>query len=137
MNNSKFTLMLSLRFESEDAIDFITDILGVLPTSYQTKGGTKFKFIQLGKNIWLFSKKYSNWDGSVSICVEDFLSNIPDYLQRIKIAQKYAKCFLRISVVSDWAQAGFFIEPKEIGRIYDLDIPVEISIFSWGNCVTE
>ena len=137
MVNSTYDLTISLTFESVDPIGHISSIMGVSPTSYLNKERSKFSFYKSDKNIWVYAKKYRDYDGSISIQLEDFFAGIPDYSSKIKNARQYAKCAFRISVVTNWAQSGFSLGTKELEVIHCLDIPLEVSVFSWGNCVSE
>lgn len=137
MISHTFDLTVSLTFESVNALGHISTILGVSPTSYINKEKPKFSFVKSDKYVWVYSKKYRDYDGSVAVHIDDFLADIPDYSSKIRIACQYANCALRISVVTNWAQSGFSLGTKELEIIHRLDIPLEISVFSWGNCVDE
>lgn len=137
MTNATYDLTISLLFKSANEIEHISSIMEVSPTSYINKEHSKHRFIECNTNVWVYAKKYKDYDGSIAIHIEDFFSYIPDYLSKIASARKYAECTLRISIVTDWAQSGFSLEPKELDTIRSLNIPLEVSIFSWGNCMNE
>lgn len=137
MTNSTYDLTISLLFKSVKDIEHISSIMEVQPTSYINKEHSKYRFIECDTNVWVYAKKYQDHDGSIAVHIGDFFSYIPDYLSKIASARKHADCTLRISIVTDWAQSGFSLGTNELEIIRSLDIPLEVSIFSWGNCMDE
>lgn len=137
MVDSTFDLTISLIIKSSNSLEHISTVLGISPTSYRNREQSQFGFIESDKNIWVYSKKYRNYDGNISIQISNFLDDIPNYSFGITFARQHAECTIRISIISDWAQNAFSLESKELEVIRNLDVPLEVSIFSWGNCVSE
>lgn len=137
MINSVFDLAISLKFESENALDWISDLLGVCPTTYIPKGMTLFDFVKADKYIWVLTKRSSEYDGNKPIEIGTFFDTVPDILLKIEDIKQHARCSFRISVVSEWAQIGYTINPENLAYLNRLSIPLEISVFSWGRCVDE
>lgn len=135
MTNSTFDLALSLKFESENTLDWLSDFLGIYPTTYIPKGTSQFDFIKYDKNIWILTKKYSNYNGNDPIGIDSFLDSISNLLPKIEDIKQHINCSFRVSVVSEWAQICYTIKPDSLAILNRLSIPLEISVLSWGHCI--
>ena len=84
-------------------------------------------------DIWTYKKTYT-CEGSVDDLLIDFLHETNLTKQKSAHLSRLGNCSLRISLVSDYAQMGISLSHSSIKRIEELEIPLEISVFSWGEC---
>lgn len=132
---SEFDLGICLIIESAEPIEYISKIMGIPPSRSIKKGESRFVFTsKADNNIWMFRKRFKKPTG-FSACLQQFFEEIPEFDSRISELMHWGTCALRISVVSVFGQIGLSLSPKDIGLLNQLEIPVEISVFSYGNCV--
>lgn len=132
-----FNITLALKFESSEQLEWISDVLGLSPSLYFPKTSAKTGTAERNQNVWVYKKKICGYTGDASVCINEFLESIPNISQKLEYIGQYAKCIFRLSIVSEWAQIGFFLTPKDMDSLSRLSIPLEVSIFSWGNCEKE
>ena len=84
-------------------------------------------------DIWTYKKTYMR-EGSVDDFLNDFLHEANLTKQNIAHLSRLCNCSLRISLVSKYAQMGISLAHSSIKKIEELEIPLEISVFSWGEC---
>ena len=59
MIDTTFDVSICLKIETEESVDFITDILNLQPTDSIKKGERKSKILdETENNIWLYDVKY-------------------------------------------------------------------------------
>ena len=84
-------------------------------------------------DIWTYKKTYT-CEGSVDDFLIDFLHETNLTKQKSAHLSRLGNCSLRISLVSNYAQMGISLSHSSIKRIEELEIPLEITVFSWGEC---
>ena len=130
-----FDLMICFKIETNDEIDTITNILNINPTDYILKGVSRSVVLEPAeKNVWMYDKKYRNCN-SIETLLQNFFEDIPNLFNKIGELRAYGEISIRLSIISDFAQIGFTLSEKDIKYLNCLNIPVEISIFSWGGCI--
>ena len=132
-----FDLLIVLKIETDENIEFVSDILNLSPTDSIKKGERKYKLLdESERNIWMYNKKIRDCkEIGDKLC--EFLENIPQLFLRIEELKKIGIVTIRMSVVSEFAQIGVSLSEKDLTMLSCLKIPFEISIFSWGKCVDE
>ena len=134
MTDATFNLSICLKIETEENIDFITDVLNLRPTDLIKKGERKSRVLDAAEsNIWIYDVKYGdckNIEGKIS----EFLDGIPQLFQKTKDLERIGTVTIRISIVSDFAQLGVGFSKKDLSLLSCLQIPIEISVLSWGQC---
>lgn len=130
-----FDLMICFKIETNDEIDTITNILNINPTDYILKGVSRSVVLEPAeKNVWMYDKKYRNCN-SIETLLQNFFEDISNLFNKIGELKAYGEISIRLSIISDFAQIGFTLSEKDIKYLNCLNIPVEISIFSWGGCI--
>ncbi|MGM9602720.1 MAG: hypothetical protein ACI3W5_14200 [Faecousia sp.] len=84
--------------------------------------------------VWTLSKRFQKCT-DIDTNLSEFLECIPDYHKFVQRLKQYGECVVRISVVSTFGQFGFSIAPSDIGILNQLNIPLEITVFSYGECI--
>lgn len=137
MVKNTFDLIILLKIETDENLDYISDILNLSPTDSIKKGERKLKFSdEAESNIWMYDKKFRDCENiGNKLC--GFLESIPQLSQKIDDVKKIGTITMRISLISDLAQIGITLSEKDLALLSDLQIPLEISVFSWGGCVDE
>ena len=132
-----FDFLIWLKIETEEDIDFITDVLNLKPTDSIQKGERKSKVLAPAEsNIWIYGAQYrdcTHTEGKMS----EFLEGIPLLFRKIEELRKIGIVTIRISLVSEFAQIGANLSEKDLLLLSRLQIPLEISVFSWGGCIDE
>lgn len=134
MIKSEFDLAICLIIESAEPIEYISKIMGIHPSRSINKGESRFSFIRKAdNNIWMFRKRYKQ-PARFSECLQQFFEEIPERKSSICEVKQLGTCTLRISIISVFGQIGFSLSERDIRLLNQLEIPLEISIFSFGNC---
>lgn len=137
MMESQFDLTVGLIIKTSEPLEFITEIMGVFPTKSLRKGEGYFSFSEeVDNNIWIMRECYKE-RADIGSCLQDYFEHIPDYFHRINQVKRYGVCTFRISIVSIYGQIGFSLSKKDLLLLNQLNIPCEVSIFSYGNCIDE
>jgi len=137
MTHSLFNLHITIKIETNKPIEFISDILDAEPTDFVRMGEAKFDFLDKAEqNIWILTEIHTDLN-EIGNHIQDFIKSNSIFCKKINELNKIGKCVLRLSVVSDYAQIGFCLSQEDLQLLSQLNIPFEISIFSWGNCVDE
>lgn len=84
--------------------------------------------------IWTLSKRFENCT-DIDTTLSKFLACVPDYYRFVQRLKQYGACVIRLSVVSAFGQFGFGFSPNDIGILNQLSIPLEITVFSFGDCI--
>ena len=131
MTAFSFDVTTGISIRSLAPCDTISKIMGVEPNKYIKKGESQFQE-KACENIWIYRVKHKN-SFNLDICVDEFMESIPDLRKKVNEIKPYGECSLRISIVSLMAQIPFSISSYNLQRLSILDIPLDISVFSWGN----
>ena len=86
--------------------------------------------------LWIHREHYTE-QNDVDDCVEHFFGRIPNIKKKISAINAIGIVKLRISIVSEYGQFGFGFSPNIIKLLSDLDISLDVSIFSYGMCIDE
>ena len=133
MKSSSFDVTIGISVHSLELCNSISEIMGVPPTKHIKKGESQFQFQEKAcENIWIYSIKHRN-AVDLDFCIEEFMERIPNLGKKVEEINRFGWCNLRISIVSLMAQIGFSLSSYDLQRFSILGIPVNISVFSWGN----
>ena len=135
--NSEFNATVGLIVYTTEPLSLITDIFATKPT--KTVSNVDNPCDDQGEkqyNAWVL-KAHHKQVHSIERCIYDFLGQIPDYSDKINKVKQYGNCVFRISIFSVYGQIGFSFSPQELLVLSQLNIPLEISILSFGNCKDE
>ena len=134
--SNNYDMSICLIIETDETIEYITDIVGVTPTEYLRKGEKKLKFAEPSdKNKWFFKERFKSCT-EIGENFSKYFEKIPQIFRVINDLKKIGLVAIRLSIVSDYAQIGCVLSPEDLGLINDLGVPLEISIFSWGELKT-
>lgn len=129
MNYAEFNLTIALIIRTEAPIELITNIIGYSPSKCVCDHSTS-------ENLWIRYERYKN-----IVDIEDYLScffvSMPNIDRQILAAKAYGSITLRLSLVSEYGQFGFVLSPTDLALLQRIDVPLEVSIFSLGNCMDE
>ena len=137
MGLSNFDVTVGLIIRTTEHPEKVSAIMGVqrspsgnLHCSYE-KG-----MCNAEEHIWIYRTRYEV-QTDVEACIKRFLSDVPEFPSRIAEVQKIGECVLRVSIVSIYAQLGFALSPDILKPLFDMNIPIEMTVLSFGNCVDE
>ena len=117
--------------KTNDSVETIIDIMHCKPTHMTLKGTSKSIYIEeAAQNIFVYEKKY--FDTDYDNCILDFLSLYQITPQRLIALCKVSSCRLRFCIQSDYAQIFFPLSKATLKYLYEMDIPIEFSVLSWG-----
>lgn len=137
MTTTMYDLSICLKIETEESIDSVTEILGQIPTCSIKKGERLSRVLEPAEsNIWMYDVKYRDCKDNVGL-MSNFLGGIKNIFQRIESIKAIGNVTIRVSVVSDFAQLGIGFSEEELLLLSSLQIPLEISVLSWGMCIDE
>lgn len=132
---AKFNATIGLIIKSSKHTKIISNIVGFPPAKelaentidpcVSPKGNTK---------IWIIKKRYEDRT-DIETCLQDFLNDIPNYQLCVQQIKQYGTCAIRISIVTSFGQFGFSLSPTDFHILAELGIPLEISVFSLGECI--
>ena len=135
MIDATFDVSICLKVETERDIDLITDILNVKPTDSIKKGERRSKVLDAAEcNVWIYDEEHTGCKSTEEM-LYNFLKKIPQLHQNIEDLKRIGIVTIRVSVVSDFAQIGFGLSEDDLSILSELQIPLEISVFSWGQCI--
>ncbi len=127
MSITRLDIRLGIIIDTPESAEVISSIMGVPQTKlFRTEVGNK----------WVYNKLYKN-QKDIDQCIQEYFASIPDVVEKIKRVQQYGSCVLRVSVVSLLGQFGFCMSKSDLQLLSQLDIPMEISIFSFGCCIDD
>ena len=127
MSTIRLNIHLGIMVDTPESPEVISSIMEVPPTKlFKTDTG----------NRWVHIKLYKN-QKDIDNCIQEYFASIPDVVEKIKRVQQYGSCVLRVSVVSLLGQFGFCMSKSDLQLLSQLDIPMEISIFSFGCCIDD
>lgn len=132
---TEFDLAISFIVKTSEPIEVVSLDMGITPTGSLKKGEAQHSFQPKAENnTWWFRERYER-QANIGISLQKFFANIPEFMPKVHKVMQYANCVLRISVVSVYGQIWFSLSPKDIQLLSQIDVPVEVSIFSYGDCV--
>lgn len=112
--------------------DEIRDKIGVEPSRTVRKGEIKSRVIGASQcDIWIFEKKFKNSD-EVANKLDELLLEIEPCEGYVKTLVNAYNVVIRFYIQSDFAQIGVSLPPELIQKLANLNIKMEISVFSWG-----
>lgn len=140
MKNGEFDLRIVLRFEtmkSLSEIEYITKLLNIEPSKVIKKGEilSKKPLLKSKSFVWQLETERILNCSDIDNQIEDFFTRYPSIIKNIEYLNNYTTIRFRISIVSDFAQVGFSLSTKSIELLKRLNVPCEISIFSWGGVI--
>ena len=137
MIDTKFELSICLKIETDEDIDMISNVLNLSPTDSIKKGTRKSKVLDKAEsNIWMYDVKYGTCN-DIGKSLHEYLESIPQLFCKTEELKKIGTIAIRLSIVSDFAQIGISLSEEEVALLNRLQIPIEMSILSWGQCVDE
>lgn len=132
-----FDLLICLAIETDEKIESISAVLNTHPTDAIIKGEQRSKIIAAAeKNIWMYDEKHRECK-EIGRKFVDFFDNIHQIFVKIEELKKLGRVSLRVSIISEFAQIGVCFSEKDLNLLNYLNIPLEISILSWGQCLEE
>ena len=127
MSVARLDIHLGIIVDTPESTEFITSIMGVPQTQlFRTETGNK----------WVYKKIFKN-QKDIDKCIQEYFASIPGIIEKIKRVQRYGSCVFRVSVVSLLGQFGFSMSKTDLQLLSQLDIPMEISVFSLGYCIDD
>ena len=127
MSITRLDIRLGIIIDTPESAEVISSIMGVPPTNtFRTETG----------NRWVYTKRYKK-QKDIDQCIQEYFSSIPDLAEKIKSAQQYGSCVFRLSVVSVLGQFGVSFSQSDLQLLSQLDIPMDISVFSYGCCIDD
>ena len=66
--------------------------------------------------------------------IDDFFKKYPSILEKKNLLSQMGKMRIRLSIISLYGQFLYHLTPQETEVLSVLNIPVEISVFSYGRC---
>lgn len=135
MRESEFDIALGLIIRTEESVDFISSIMEIEPSKVM-QPNLKLDDYEEEKNVWVYRKKYANCT-DVGLSIGNFINGIENFTDKIARIKKYGVCVIRMSVVSTYGQFGFSFAEKDLSLLNEQKIPLEMTFFSYGNCIDE
>lgn len=124
---SELDFSIGIIVDTAGSTEMISSILGLSPSKiFQTEHGSK----------WVLRRTYKN-KTDINHCIEEYFIGITHYAEKIHKVKQHGSCVFRISVVSRLGQFGFSLSESDLHILNQLDIPVEISVFSFGCCIDD
>lgn len=137
MGLSGFDVTAGIIIHTAELPERVSAIMGVQQSQrHNLRISCDNKVCEAENYIWIYRICYED-QVDVEKCITRFLSSIPELPSKIAEVQEIGECVLRVSIVSVYAQLGFSLSPNMLKEIYNLDIPIEITILSFGNCIDE
>ncbi len=129
-----FDLAIRLIIHTQVPLDMVTELMGIIPDKSRAVSQTGDD--SATDNLWVIKKAFKN-QTDVGPGLQTFLSTVPDLTKRLKKVQPYGECALRISLITEWGMFGFGLSQEDLRILYELGIPFEVSVFSYGFCPDE
>ena len=136
MRHAEFDVVLSLIIRTKESCDYISNIMSCKPTKEIKLKSKVFDSEEEDSNIWVLRERYENCT-ELGIIIQKFINGIEDLAKKIEYIKKHGICAIRISVISLYGQLGFSFTEKDLSLLSELQIPLELSFFSYGNCIAE
>ena len=137
MIETQFNVTVGLIIRTAMQLDLITKIMEISPSKiiqnfneYPISSETEYS------GIWVFRKQFKQ-QKDVDSCIEAFFECIPNIKEKVRQVNYFGNSTLRISLVSEYGQIGFSLSPNNQHLLSEMDMPFEVSIFSYGMCIDE
>ena len=135
MRASKFNITIALLIHSVKPIAEISTVMEMDPTEIRTYGTGSGDFEKESLcNLWIFHKRYQQVT-DIDELIQEFLVQVPNLSEKIQLLKRHSRCVLRLSIVSLYGQIGFSLSQEDLNLLHHMDIPTEISFFSYGKCI--
>ena len=132
-----FDVTIGLIIRTTEPVELISEIMGILPSKSFDKGDKQIDNLQCYcHNTWIHRMRYEQ-ETDIEMCIQRYIDQIPAFASKIINVKKYGTCTFRISIVSLYAQMYFHLSSIVLQMLNNLDIPCEVSVFSYGNCIDE
>lgn len=137
MTEAIFDLAVGIIIKSQEPLDVISGIMGTHPSKYVKSEKSKRNISsETSENIWIFREWYKRIK-TIDSCIQTFINQIPDFYNKVSLAKRYGQCTLRISIVSMLGQTGFSFSEQDMLMLAQLNIPIEFSFLSFGQCIDD
>lgn len=136
MNQAEFDIGLSLIIRTKESFECISNIMGFEPTKKISLQSKTIEAKDVDENIWVYKERYEKCI-DIGLVIQEFANGIKDFANKVFLIKKLGTCVFRISIVSIYGQFGFSLSEKDLLLLSDLQIPLEMTFFSYGNCIDE
>jgi hypothetical protein len=128
LNSGSWSLIIR---GSKLVFDEINEKLSLLPSQITKRGEPRSSVLTSNiYDIWQYEIKFDN--NSIIESFNELLSNLQSCSEYINVLAKTNDVAIRFYIQSDFAQMGFSITAEMLQRLANLNIKLEVSIFSWG-----
>ena len=137
MTDNPYNVTVGLLIKTEQEPPLISEIMELSPSKIiRNDKVTRIVNEQDWPVLWVYREHYRE-QNDVDNCVEHFFGRIPNIKKKISAINQIGIVKLRVSLVSYYGQFGFGFSPNIIQLLSDLDISLDVSIFSYGMCIDE
>lgn len=128
-------VFLYFGIDSEKDLSDITSILNVEPSVQCNAESHVFRTLglQAQRRSWTLKEQLVN-NGVKQMTIDDFFKKYPSILEKKNLLSQMGKMRIRLSIISLYGQFLYHLTPQETEVLSVLNIPVEISVFSYGRC---
>ena len=128
-------VFLYFGIDSEKDLSDITSILNVEPSVQCNAESLVFRTLglQAQRSSWTLKEQLVN-NGVKQMTIDDFFKKYPSILEKKNLLSQMGKMRIRLSIISLYGQFLYHLTPQETEVLSVLNIPVEISVFSYGRC---
>lgn len=128
-------VFLYFGIDSEKDLSDITSILNVEPSVQCNAESLVFQTLglQAQRRSWTLKEQLVN-NGVKQMTIDDFFKKYPSILEKKNLLSQMGKMRIRLSIISLYGQFLYHLTPQETEVLSVLNIPVEISVFSYGRC---
>ena len=128
-------VFLYFGIDSEKDLSDITSILNVEPSVQCNAESLVFRTLglQAQRRSWTLKEQLVN-NGVKQMTIDDFFKKYPSILEKKNLLSQMGKMRIRLSIISLYGQFLYHLTPQETEVLSVLNIPVEISVFSYGKC---
>ena len=128
-----FNITISLIIHTNEPFERVSQIMGVSQSKDLRRRGTDGKLISAPK-AWVYRMRFKQ-QTDIEPCIRKFVSHFSEFSTRISEVKKIGDCTIRMSIVTLYAQIGVSLSPQNLQALGALNIPFEITLFSYGNCL--
>lgn len=136
MSQAEFDISLSLIIRTKESFECISNIMGFEPTKKIGLQPKTIESIDVDENIWVYKERYENCI-DIGLVIQKFTNGIKDFANKVFFIKEYGTCVIRLSIVSIYGQFGFSLSEKDLFLLSNLQIPLEMTFFSYGSCIDE
>lgn len=119
---------------SGDQLDFddIRKKLLIKPSRIIRKGEIKSKVIGPSQyDVWVFERNFKSRD-EIARTLDELLMELQPFEEYIKLLSNDIDIAIKFYIQSDFAQIGATLPAQSIKKLAEMNIRMEISVFSWG-----